>query len=181
MEEEEEEDGRAEGKGRICIVQDKPQGIGYQLWPAGVAMANLVLDPSVCKHKASTPSIHSLNLHGPATSDTISILSPSLLLLLLLFPRTASILPHSMAQPLSSLHFLQSDLAAMVKGKGVLELGSGCGVVGMAAAMAGASSVTLTDQAEVGPRVQGPGFQSRLVSWNSGIWIWAPRVGVTRV
>ena len=77
-------------------------------------------------------------------------------------------------QPLSSLDFPQSDLAAMVKGKGVLELGSGCGVVGMAAAMAGASSVMLTDQAEVGPqKVQGPGFPLSILVWilDFGLWI----------
>lgn len=103
---------------RLSLVQDKPEGIGYQLWPSGIAMAHLLLDPSVPPPPCHP---HALPSRLPTSRLSLLMVTPS---------------------PLCK----QSELSSMVRGKGVLELGSGCGVVGMAAAMAGASSVVLTDQ-----------------------------------
>ena len=74
----------------------------------------------------------------PLTSSTLHLLtySPTHLLTLLTY------------SPYSPPHLLSSSPAQFVRGQRVLELGSGIGISGLSAALAGAAHVTLTDVAE---------------------------------
>ncbi len=76
----------------LTILEDKEQGIGFQVWPAGRALACLLLEPA-------------------------------------------------------------SSVARLVRNKAILELGAGCGIAGLAAAMAGAKKVFLTDRKETLPHL----------------------------
>jgi predicted nicotinamide N-methyase len=77
----------------LTILEDKEQGIGFQVWPAGKALASLLLDPA-------------------------------------------------------------SSVARLVRNKTILELGAGCGIAGLAAAIAGAKKVFLTDRKETLPHLR---------------------------
>ena len=77
----------------LTILEDKEQGIAFQVWPAGKALASLLLDPA-------------------------------------------------------------SSVARLVRNKSILELGAGCGIAGLAAAIAGAKKVFLTDRKETLPHLR---------------------------
>ena len=76
----------------------------------------------------------------------------------------------------ASVAFARMLTGSMVKGRRVIELGAGLGVVGVAAALAGAEKVTLTDfqpksleLAEITAKANGVSsaiFSTRLLDWN---------------